>query len=310
MKIMYFRGKYPNFGDELNIWMWEKLLPDFFDDDENELFIGIGSTIGNHYKKSAKKIVFGTGFVATYNEKPDVHTPEWDIYFVRGPRTAKSLDISPDLALGDAAILLRTIVDYKNRKPEVISFIPHWESLERGNWEGVCKIAGINLIDPRRPVEEVINELLRSKLVICEAMHGAIVSDAFRIPWIPILPLEKIHRDKWYDWAEALEIELLPKRLIPSSIHEAKTAKYLNTTNNYSSKPNHTLTTEQNKSLLGKKSISVVKTIVRQVILYMSAYRLRMITKTSPNLSKDEIIDGVTKKMLEKLDILRQNYSK
>ncbi len=193
---MYFRGKYPNFGDELNTWMWQKLLPDFFDDDESKLFIGIGSTIGNNYAKSAKKIIFGTGFVANYNEKPNVNTPDWDIYFVRGPRTVKELNISPDLALGDAAILLRTVVDYKNRKPEVISFVPHWESLEHGKWQEVCAKAGINLIDPRRPVEEVIAELLRSKLVICEAMHGAIVADALRIPWIPILPLNHIHRNK------------------------------------------------------------------------------------------------------------------
>ncbi len=295
MKIMYFRGKYPNFGDELNIWMWEKLLPDFFDDDESELFIGIGSTIGNHYKKSAKKIVFGTGFVATYNEKPDVHTPEWDIYFVRGPRTAKSLDISPDLALGDAAILLRTIVDYKNRKPEVISFIPHWESLERGNWEGVCKIAGINLIDPRRPVEEVINELLRSKLVICEAMHGAIVSDAFRIPWIPIIPLDYIHRDKWYDWAEALSIDLKPQNLPPSSLNETKIK--------YRYQPRRLKVVEF-------ISCSPLVGLTNKIMEYFSACQLKKLSRTLPCLSNDTIIENVTKKMLEKVQLLRNNYQK
>ncbi len=310
MKIMYFRGKHPNFGDELNTWMWQKILPDFFDDNDKELFIGIGSTIGNHYDSSAKKIVFGTGFVPTYHEKPDVHSPDWDIYFVRGPRTAKTLNISPDLAIGDAAILLRTVVDLSKKTPEVVSFMPHWESLEIGNWEEVCKIAGINFIDPRRPVEEVMSELFRSKLVICEAMHGAIVSDAFRIPWIPIIPLSKTHRDKWLDWAEALSINLKPHRLLPSSMFEARIVWKFGNTHNTG---NHTPTSvSQNdpESSLWQKVIKIIKSIANKIILYLSAYRLKNIAKKQPCLSDDAVIENVTKKMLEKVKLLRNNYSK
>lgn len=297
MKIMYFRGKYPNFGDELNNWMWQKLLPDFFDDDESELFIGIGSTIGINYDKSAKKIIFGTGFVANYNEKPDVSTSDWNIYFVRGPRTATALNIAPDLALGDAAILLRTVVDFKNRKPEVVSFIPHWESLERGNWQEVCDIAGINLIDSRRPVEEVIAELLRSKLVICEAMHGAIVADAFRIPWIPVIPLVKIHRDKWYDWAEALDIELNPHRLLHSTVISPKT--YLDGSyRNIIQKTKDII-----KEILSKK-------ICSKIIIYIAAQRLRKISRQKPCLSSDSKISDITEKMLEKLQQFHRDYRK
>lgn len=309
MKITYFRGKYPNFGDELNTWMWQKLLPDFFDEDDSDLFIGIGSTIGDHYDKSAKKIVFGAGFVPSYNEKPEVNSPDWDVYFVRGPRTAKALNISPDLSLGDAAILLRTVTDYKNRKPEVISFIPHWESLERGNWQEVCRIAGINLIDPRRPVEEVINELLRSKLVICEAMHGAIISDAFRIPWIPIIPLVGANRDKWYDWADALNIKLTPQSLIPSSVQEARTIKDLNTASNRHM-PDFISATRKTKSSLLNKIRSVIKSGLNMIILYTCACRMKIIARTTPHLSRDDVIEDITSRMLEKLELLRRNYSK
>ena len=316
---MYFRGKHPNFGDELNTWMWQKILPDFFDEDDKELFIGIGSTIGNYYDNSAKKIIFGAGFVPTYSEKPNVHSSDWDIYFVRGPRTAKALNISPDLAIGDAAILLRTVVDLSKKTPEVISFMPHWESLERGNWEEVCKIAGINLIDPRRPVEEVMSELFRSKLVICEAMHGAIVSDAFRIPWIPIIPMDKTHREKWYDWAEALSIDLKPHRLLPSSIFEAiiywkKTRE--NSINNaaaLSTKINDGNT--NNISSAGRKFKNTIKLIINnglfnKILIYSSAYQLKKLSKSLPCLSGDAVIKNVTEKMLEKVQLLKNNYSK
>lgn len=319
MKIMYFRGKHPNFGDELNTWMWSRILPNFFDDDDKEIFIGIGSTIGNHYDESAKKIIFGTGFVQTYNEKPDVNTPDWDIYFVRGPRTAKLLNISSDLALGDAAILLRTVVDFSQKSPDVISFIPHWESIERGNWEQVCKISGINLIDPRRPVEEVMKELLRSKLVICEAMHGAIVADAFRIPWIPILPIDHIHREKWFDWAEALGIEIKPHCLIPSSLSELILAWRMNkikVTTNSAMPPSVVEAGGENvtHSIVQKLKNCIKymldKKIFNKGVIYLSANRLSKISKENPCLSEDSKIDHITKKMLEKVQQLYRDYHK
>ncbi len=87
--------------------------------------------------------------------------------------------------------------------------------MDIGKWKEVAQLAGVNLIDPRKPVEEILNELLRSRLVIAEALHAAIVSDALRIPWIPMLPINALNRDKWLDWADSLGIVLRPFRLWP-----------------------------------------------------------------------------------------------
>jgi hypothetical protein len=294
MKIMYYRGKFPNFGDELNTWMWPKILPHFFDEDENVLFLGIGSTIGSYYEKAAKKIVFGAACVPGYNDQPDVHGGDWEIYFVRGYRTTQVLNISPDFALGDAAILLRTVVERPRTSSEIVSFMPHWESLERGNWAHVCRLAGINLIDPRRPIDEVIGELLRSRMVLAEAMHGAIVSDALRIPWVPLLPLDALHREKWFEWAQALGIRLEPHRFLPSSLLETKiTLKHRPTLVN----------------LLDSAASSPTSHLINKGAIHGAAHRLTQLAKVSPCLSDERVIDRVTESMLEKVQQLHRHYA-
>ena len=288
MKISYFSGKHPNFGDALNPWMWPRLLPGFFDDDDSVIFLGIGSIIGEKsYNDNVQKIVFGPGFVPEYHDKPKIKNNDWKVYFVRGPRTAKFLDLSEDYALGDPAILMSTLIDVSSRTSEIISYMPHWESIERGNWKEVCKLAGVTFIDPRDNIEHITTQLLRSKLVITEAMHGAIVADAFRIPWVPILPLNTVHRNKWFDWAESLNIDLRPRHISPSSLAEARLS--------FMRKPINALP---------------FTNIIERSLVHAAAYNLKRLTKASPCLSDEKILNNVISKMLKKLEQLKQDYGK
>jgi succinoglycan biosynthesis protein ExoV len=287
MKITYFQGKEPNFGDSLNPWMWPKLIPDFFDDDEKTVFLGIGSIIGERlFKDEVRKVVFGAAFVPEYHTRPSISHSSWDIYFVRGPRTARMLDIPAELGLGDPAILLRTIIKpWRQPSPQVISIMPHWESLYRGNWAEACRLAGINLIDPRQPVETVLHELKRSTTVITESMHGAIISDALRIPWIPLLPLNNKHRGKWLDWSDSLGIKLRPHRLWPSTLQEARL------------------------SILRKPiTASPVAGLLQKNLVRLAAYGLTRLSKAAPQLSADRVIDRATDAMLGKIELLKKNF--
>jgi succinoglycan biosynthesis protein ExoV len=207
VQLYYWSAQGPNFGDSLNPWLWPMLLPGFFDDDPSELFIGIGSNLGHTFSKTARKIVCGTGY-GGYQAPPQLDDT-WDIRFVRGPRTARVLGLDPRLGLGDAGMLVHQIGHALPPPGErhAVGFMPHWESALHGDWGAVCAEAGAHFIDPREPVEDVISALRGCDLLVTEAMHGAIVADALRVPWVPFLP-SSTHRFKWFDWAESQGLEI------------------------------------------------------------------------------------------------------
>jgi succinoglycan biosynthesis protein ExoV len=292
MKMYFWRGEHPNFGDELNVWMWPKLLPGFFDDDESTVFLRIGSILNKYLPyqsdSAVSKIVFGCGLVSKYGGAPNVGSPEWKIYFVRGPRTARELNISSEYAVGDAAILARILFSDSVHSQNIVSFMPHHGSLDIGNWSRVCVLAGIHMINPRSPVEEVFADILRSKLVICEAMHGAILSDALRVPWVPVLPLRRAHRAKWYDWAEALDIELLPQKLFPSTVSELMASNI----------PNRIWPIDRRMVWPG----------LDDAVMQVAARRLVQLSQCTPTLSSDISKDRATDIMVGKIAKIKLDY--
>ena len=52
-------------------------------------------------------------------------------------------------------------------------------------------------------------------------MHGAIVADTLRIPWVPVVCSPAIPPFKWIDWTRSLDLDYRPRGLPPSSGWEA-----------------------------------------------------------------------------------------
>src|ERR1019366_6854573 len=60
-----------------------------------------------------------------------------------------------------------------------------------------------------------------AKLVVAEAMHGAIVADTLRIPWIAVECSPEILPFKWVDWCQSMDLPYKPFQLLPTSAWDA-----------------------------------------------------------------------------------------
>ncbi|MEW5894160.1 MAG: polysaccharide pyruvyl transferase family protein [Candidatus Omnitrophota bacterium] len=217
MKLFYWKNPFGvrNFGDDLNPWLWSRLLPGFFDEDPDSLFVGIGTILNDKIPETRRITVFSSG--AGYSAVPAVGA-SWKFYCVRGPLTARLLGLPKDKAVLDGAVLVKNTGFGRLQKPEYqTSFMPHvFMANESGPvLKKICDAEEIHFIDPRRDVPDVLLDIGNSGKLITEALHGAILADALRIPWVRVRSNDVINDFKWDDWAGSLDLELKTKRLLP-----------------------------------------------------------------------------------------------
>jgi succinoglycan biosynthesis protein ExoV len=210
MKVVYPAGS-DNVGDELNAWLWPALLGDLPDSHDDGVLLGIGTLLNRQFcmrVQHARKVsVLGTG--AGYGAPPATDT-QWSFYAVRGPRTARALGLPAETAVADAAYLLATL-DWARWRGQVegkVVVVPHHRSLRLLDWESVCREAGLVLLSPLLPAEDFMRELASARLVLAEAMHGAILADIVRVPWVAFSFGRQFSEDKWRDWSEAFDLDL------------------------------------------------------------------------------------------------------
>lgn len=208
--ILYrWQGVSTNFGDELNTILWPRLLPGLFDQHPAATFVGIGSVLDQRHAGPHLKVVAGAGY-GGYEARPRLDA-SWVIHWVRGPRTAAALGLPASLALGDPAVLVPPTLGVAAVGPAAssghdIGFMPHFESMANGAWHEVADRAGVTLIDPRGDPLDIVRRLAACRVVLSEALHGIIVADALRVPWVAIRPRATVHRAKWSDWSDTMAL--------------------------------------------------------------------------------------------------------
>lgn len=298
MKLFYLKTL-NNFGDAINPLIWHQILPDFFDLDANVLFVGVGSLLNySIIPQESYKIIFGTGSMG-------IHVPvidaSWHFYCVRGPLTAQALGLEPEQGIVDPAILVRKFDLSAEPKLYHVSIMPHHASFKFWDWQSIADEAGIHLIDPRANISDVLRDIQRSELLLAEAMHGAIVADALRVPWIPLRNYRHINAFKWQDWCKSIGLEYNPVQLPhlygPGAISgkAAQLLRFANLSHNGVAQFASRVVQAGVNALFQLVNHAVIK---RKVIAELQA----IVKTTPPNLSKEDVMRSLEQRLEAKIE--------
>ena len=295
-KIFYFRIDQPNFGDELNRYLWEKLAPGAFGgyvsttqaatqgvSEDDTLFIGIGTLLNDWLPAAPRKLVFGAGF--GYGREPPTPDERWHVYCVRGPLTAKALKLPPETAVTDPAVLVTEVVGEPPSQGPDWAFMPHHFSAMVAPWRKICEAAGMIYVDPAGPVDEIIAAIRGCKTLVAEAMHGVIVADAFRIPWVPVRCYPHILSFKWNDWCRSLGLDYAPLsiRHLPES---------------------------QSEQRPGEAFRAYLKRMAKFSDAALAATRLRAVRRSAkPVLSSDRALRSAVARLKDRLDAFKNDQA-
>lgn len=196
----------PNFGDVLNKYLWQPYLGEFIGRDDGIVMMGIGTLLGNGLRETAGQVIVcgsGCGYGADFRQ---INDPNWKFFFVRGPKTAKVMGLPDDMFITDPAILTPEIFPAAPKTGKTV-FVPHWKTSLNPLWKSACKHAGVEYVDPLSDIKDVMAAISGAKLVIAEAMHAAIIADAYRVPWVSVSSSRQINAFKWQDWANSLGMD-------------------------------------------------------------------------------------------------------
>lgn len=214
MRLHYWTNGFGNFGDDLNPWLWQQLIPELSDlGGDDVVFSGVGTVLNEHLPAGRINVVLGSG--VGYGPVPK---RPWKIYALRGPLTARALRVPTEPSYGDPAILVPRVFEPQGRHADHIVFAPHWTTMALGGWAEPCRRAGCMLLDPRGGYLKAIDTIASAKLVIAESMHAAIIADAFRVLWLPVV-CTHANAFKWFDWLAPLDMTYRP-RLIDQGVRK------------------------------------------------------------------------------------------
>ncbi|MQB41364.1 polysaccharide pyruvyl transferase family protein [Rhizobium sp. ICMP 5592] len=312
MKPFHWESTHGNFGDDLNLWLWDFLLPGLRDVHEETLLVGVGTVLNTSLlPPDGQKLVIGSGF--GYGTLPDMSDrSKWDIRCVRGPLTAEKVGVPADMGIIDPAVMVTEMPEFKNLpKTKRHTFVPHWESAGAGLWQDICKTVGLSYLDPRGEAKAVIREIATSELIVAESMHGAILADAFRVPWIAVSTSRAINSFKWNDWAHSLGVTYAPKHIPVSTRAEAiaKGARFWGVGFERDEQAASELEKQRHgETVLADPQQTTLRVMAKQALAVPSALALWQASKAKPQLSTDAALAGRKERFMSVIEGVRRDY--
>ena len=143
-------------------------------------YVTAGSIMG-HIRRDDAAVVWGAGVMrrTAHFARPKA------IRAVRGPLTrARCLELGyscPDI-YGDPGILLPEILGTpKIRVSHELGIIPHFVNFDEASTR-FAGLEGVKIVDVRRPVADVVREILSCEVTVSSSLHGLIASHAYGRP--------------------------------------------------------------------------------------------------------------------------------
>lgn len=217
MEVYIHPNNKKNIGDDLNLWFWNEALGQAVYSNESHLLVGIGTVLNDRLPKN--KIIHVLGSGAGYGRITQIY--DWNIHFVRGFLTAETLRCDKSLVISDPAILISKFRPQSLIKKHKISFMPH-VNIDSEKYKSFITQLGWNYISPSGDEMSVLSEIASSERLITSTMHGAIISDSYRTPWLPVSTSPEILLFKWKDWFSSLDLDIRLTELPPMWPEEQK----------------------------------------------------------------------------------------
>jgi len=201
MLTHYLSWHAKNFGDRLNDYIFQGLTPLAFrvpvlKNLPDGTALGVGTLL--NYKMLSDCTILGSG--TNGEQVPGI---DLNYSFVRGRLTAEKLKLPKKYSVGDTAFGVRGYFEsLAGQQIHEIGIIPHYRNLPVIEDDRVIRVD--------MPYAQFIKRVSQCKIILTEAMHGAILADCLRIPWAPVsIDSERypISRFKWNDFASVLDIE-------------------------------------------------------------------------------------------------------
>jgi len=149
-------------------------------------------------------------------------------------------------------------------------------------------------------VEKVLSEIQQSEVLLAEAMHGAIVADALRVPWVAVRMYSQFLDFKWNDWSQSINVPLTVATIPPVFTNPLAWRRQMV----------HRWKRVWSKTFLGKAKWRSLPVRVSKEYEISETLRLlgNVVTKHSPHLSDDRTLARVEERLLEKVSELRSHW--
>ncbi|MEM8790828.1 MAG: polysaccharide pyruvyl transferase family protein [Pseudomonadota bacterium] len=314
-----------NFGDDMNDWFWDEIFPEHREVYTDAMLLGIGSILWKQNFEAADQIVVlgsGVGVGVLPRKLPRHLRFSW----VRGPMTAKALDLDRGAALTDPASLCPLLDRFADRPSSTkrTVFVPHVGTAGLDiEWDRVAADADVDYVTPAADGDAVIKRIAAADLVITESLHGAIIADAFRVPWVPISLSPSFNHYKWRDWASSLEMDV---RVEPGLVHLNRAYAFLTTARRLlKGQFRRPITANEDPTsdihvpavaMAGNRTFGIskddkgdVRRIIKRfhgLVERMIARDLRRVKTSKAFLSKEGVLRARQDAMMGRIDLLRQ----